>query len=270
MTDAIIDTNAVSKPQQNSDKKLRIAIVDDFTTKSVFIDWDETPDISHGRAVKRFIEEGLPQAQIDTFDTKSDSSSEVNKQLDAVLKDIENGKKYDALNLSMGTVSSFADLSEIMGVQITPDNVAQKKDSIREWMARQKGLKSQETIQKLDEISSKGVSVYVAAGNHGKKIFSLYSLSKDVKTVGSLDGNGCKDSSCANNSLINSWGLGIFNINKTQNKKGQAGFDFTGDGSIDVYENETSSPTKIPTQTIEGTSIAAPLVLVKDFKKLTK
>ncbi len=57
---------AVFENNQAQDRP-RIAVVDNFTHKEILIDLDGKPDLSHGEVVERFIEEGLPNAQIDRF-----------------------------------------------------------------------------------------------------------------------------------------------------------------------------------------------------------
>lgn len=102
---------------QSIDKRKRIAIVDDFTNKSVFIDADFKPDLTHGEVVSRFLEEGLPDAELVRFkghcikatDDEMPSDEEnicflrsISEQLDKILQDIKNGKTYDAINISLG------------------------------------------------------------------------------------------------------------------------------------------------------------------------
>lgn len=285
MADTISNTNVLLKPLANSDKKLKVAIVDDFTTKSIFVDGDNTPDIAHGKIMKRFIEEGLPEAQIDSFDIKSSYGAEMlmgtNSQLSSILQNINDGQKYDALNISLSGFINFSYLSKLMGKQITPENILQYKGEIKKWLDSQKDLtkitmhnnenltQENEIIQKLDEISAKGVKIYIAAGNSADT-FNAFSLAENVKTVGALDLKGDKMNEFSNNSLINSWALGISQINKVQDSKGKLGFDITGDGSIDIYADETSSFFKFTGDPIRGTSGATPIALVRDFKQLKK
>ncbi len=94
----------VQKPQQ---KNKYIAIVDDFKRKDICIDFDFTPDVSHGEVVKRFIQEELPQADIDTFQITKTNGETYAPALKSVLDEIQKGRKYDALNLSMSAPVNF-------------------------------------------------------------------------------------------------------------------------------------------------------------------
>ncbi len=268
-----IEEIPLNKAFAKNDKTMRIAIIDDFTNKSVFIDNDNNPDISHGQLVKRFIQEGLPNAQIESLDMNSPHN--ISTQLDYILTNIKNGQKYDAINLSAGNDANIELLSQILDEKITPENLAKNKELIRNWYysigddCDNKDLvEIKESIQKLSEIASCGVPIYVAAGRNDKKTFNVMTLADNVNTVGALNSQGEKTEQLKDNSLINKWELGVFEIKKVKDKDNKKGFDFTGDGSIDVYNDETSSLLKTRnTQIMSGTSISAPRVLVKDLLK---
>lgn len=272
-------TKVMQKPVDNfktTDKN--IAIIDDFAKPSVFIDFDFEPDVSHGNVVKRLIEEGLPTAKIDCFDyggagIGAQDWQNTNIHLDEILTKIKDGKKYDAINLSLGNAISFEELSKDMDVNITPENVAQKKDVIKKWLNSPQSISPKigiiaEIINKLDKLSEKKVQVYVAAGNAGKDSFNILTIVNGAKVVGCLEKDGSKDSDSADNSLVNDWKLGVLNVKKLTDSSGRSGFDYTGDGSIDIYCDQTTSFIKWSNPfDISGTSFSAPKALVDDLKK---
>lgn len=268
-------------PDKTSGSNKKVAIIDDFTTKSVFIDKDAKPDVAHGEVVKRFIQEGLPQAQIDCFGVKSEEGNDAflksaNAGLDSIIKKINNGEKYDALNISFSATTYYSTISEQMGEEITPENIAQKKDAIKKWMENEKTdqglIEIKEMIKKLDVISSKGVPVYICAdqGKHQKtkgfQVFNLLTLTDNVKSVGLLNEKGDKSRYATDNSLITDWSQGEFKIQKKTDSDGKTGFDYTGDGTIDVYEEQTtSSSKKVNPKGLIGTSFSSPKALARDL-----
>lgn len=273
-----INTNAVKRPVDKSNAPVKkIALLDDFTNKSIYIDADDTPDLPHGEVVKRFIQEGAPNAKIEIFKMTASSdgsirAADVNRALDKVLEQIDKGEKYDALNISAGNYLSFAEVSKELGKSITPANLEQNSGSIKQLLFKQntgeRGIQLKAEFDKIEKISSKGVPIYMAAGNQGRDYFNMYSLAKGVRSVGSLESNGKKADFSADNQLVTKWVQGVFNITETYDSKGKAGFDFTGDGSIDIYSNNCSSP-RPPftrdTSELWGTSFSSPKALAQDL-----
>lgn len=244
----------------------RIAVIDKFPEKDCLIDYDYIPDIDHMAVVKRFIEEGLPDAQIDTY------GMSLNDGLSCILQNMKDGMKYDALNISLGDEISFRTLSKLTKKTITSKNVSQNVDMIRKLYSEKKDEESiqlNEILSKLDEISSKSTKIYISAGNNGKRYFNLFSLAKNVEVIGALKANNKKARFSTDNSLIKkeNWETGVFKIKKMKDSNGKVGFDYTGDGTIDIYANETSSRIKRPYPwCLSGTSFSAPKALVRDLK----
>lgn len=286
--------NEVTKTIEPKKPNLNIAIIDDFSNKSVFIDSDDIPDVAHGKVVERFIKEGLPDAQISEFDIKNaelpTALSNINNQLDNVLREIKNGKKFDALNISLSDNSSFETLSEILGVRLSPWGTAKYRDELRQIIkkgaqvsldqnATEEEIKTHnnavelnDIITKIDEISSTGVNVFMSAGNTlrdtpGKTFannLNLFSLAKTYKTVGAKNERGSTADFSNYNDLVNEWEKGVFHFKTMTDKNGEEGIDYTGDGTIDIYKKDLSSQNIM--DGIQGTSFATPLALVKDFK----
>lgn len=265
----------------NTYKKPKIAIMDNFEDKSVFVDWDNKPDISHGDAVKRFIEEELPDAEIECFNNitmnekptlekAEESFKTLNENLNKVLKNIENGKKYDAINISQSSYIDIFLLSMQLNKTITPENISEHKDEIKKWLETVKtdgtGEQLKQIIKNFDKISSKGVPIYVGAGNKGSSMFNMYTLGNNNYSVGALDNNKEKTDFSADNSTITHWAKGVFDVKKITDKSNKTGFDFTGDGTIDIETKDTTAFFKIGASKIMGTSFSTPKALIHDLK----
>lgn len=87
-----------------------------------------------------------------------------------------------------------------------------------------------------------------------------------LNVVGALNTNKKKSKDSADNSLVTDWATGIFKIHKMRDTKGRVGFDYTGDGTIDISAERTTSEKKKPSPYISGTSVAAPVSLVRGLK----
>lgn len=287
LADTVIKNKQVVTASKQADHKLNVAIVDNFSPsfafnmsdESVFLNPDYKSTITHGQIVRRFIEEGLPDAKIKQFNTRSSYgkalTKSINTQLGAVLEDItKKGEKYDVLNLSKDISIPFSTISAVMNEKITAKNISQHRAEIENLiLSDDSGAMGdiREILQKLDKISSYGVKIYISAGNEGKNNFNLLSLAKDVKNVGALDRWGSKASYSADNSLVNSWACGSSDVKKIRDARGKIGFDFTGDGSVDVCETEILSPSKKPNPYgLYGTSYSSPRLLASDLKKSKK
>lgn len=267
--------SAFSNP--NYKKKPHIAIIDDVLLNKVYIDYDRTPDIEHGKVVERFIKEGIPDSNVDWFYVFEPSLvKDIDENLKKILLRMHDGEQFDAINMSLSCDTSYQWLSEKMGISITPQNLAQKSTEIKTWLSDLKNLDSMDsesrkniyngmkTISKLNKLSSNGVKIYTAAGN-SKDTFNLYSLADNINVVGAVDENG-KDIGCfSNNSLVTRKEKGIFKIQRVTDNESK-GFDFTEDGSVDILDDETTALIKSPKQFICGTSFSTPLALVEDFK----
>lgn len=287
MAETVIKNKPVVTAPKQPDHKLNVAIVDNFSPsfafnmsdESIFQKTDYDSTITHGQIVRRFIEEGLPEAKIKQFNTKSSYGTaltkSINTQLGVVLEDLtKKGEKYDALNLSKDISIPFSTISAVMHKKITSENISKYREEIENLilsdnsgsMGDLRGI-----LQKLDKISSYGVKIYISAGNEGKDNFNLLSLAKDVKNVGALDRWGSKASYSADNSLVNNWACGSSDVKKIKDSKGKIGFDFTEDGTVDVYETELLFPSKKPNPYgLYGTSYSSPKALVSDLKKSKK
>lgn len=248
----------------------KIALIDEFRYNAVKVDWDNKPDMIHGEAVETFIKAGLPNAEITRFDTNLDDMS-LNKALGEILN---SDTKFDAINISKSSYVKIDDLAEITGVKVTAQSLKKDKDLIKEKLFASSYKDTEvikDIIKKLEYLASKGVKIYISAGNKGKDYLNLYTLADNVNVIGATNKYGVlkTDFSC-NNSLVTKWNKGVYCVHRIKSPDGQKGFDINEDGKIDISLNKTTSKIKIPQHYVYGTSFAAPDALVKDLKKIAE
>lgn len=265
------NVNSLSCLQSSVVKKappVKIAVVDDYFQKTIRIDSDRIPDMVHGVAVEAFIKSGLPNAQITRMSTTYDESS-VKNALTYILNGAE---KYDAINLSKSSDISYKEISKFIGMKVTPQNVAQNKDEIKNRFFASKHHDAQyikEIITSLEKIAADGTKIYIAAGNNGNKNFNLYTLADGVNVVGATLKHGKIAPYSSSNKLVTRYERGSFRINKVKDENGQWGFDITQNGKPDIMASETTSKVKKAFFDLYGTSFAAPQALARDFRQTT-
>ena len=126
--------------------------------------------------------------------------------LDEVKKEIDNGKNFEAINLSLGQAISYNDINKIckdkIGEEITPENCAKYKTQIKEIFKQKvkenKNLKlfdarySEETInlsvilENIEKIEKLKIPTYLAQtykDKNNSQTFNLYSLADNTLTV---------------------------------------------------------------------------------------
>ena len=268
------DTDALMQP--------RIAVIDDFTEKTMDFDADGIPDSTHGDRVFRFLEEGLPDANLVKFDLNDYINPEYEPfqgpQIENVLKklvsDVKNGVHYDAVNISMSHDVEYECEKCIPG--ITPENLKDNYEQIRAYLKQ--GYFDQKiadnNVSLIEELINAGVKVYIGAGNKGNNAYNAYGLAKGAIIVGSTKSDGTKSDFSADNSLVNKWARGSFPVAVTQD-----GIDYTADGTTDVRFEDLSSIGENGNEQakeafinfakgrfIRGTSYAVPNAVVNDFK----
>ena len=258
----------------------KILVIDEFCKNSVKIDMDNIGDISHGFITSRIIEDGLPNANVYKKNIKNPFFENNNYIKDSIaepiLKEMKAGKKYDAVNLSIGFDADFDDLSKMVGEEITPENIASKKRKVKDFLLNNHekvvdkrllffGLKSKEVIPMIDcmdSLSAKGTKVYVSAGNSFENTLNLLSLIDNSVSVGALDEYGEKELFSGNNSLVKRWIKGFIPVKKTD-----YGYQIIFDKSKkDIEEHNSTGFWHLTDGSLRGTSYSAPRALVEDMK----
>ncbi|MBR5303990.1 MAG: hypothetical protein IKU37_04090 [Candidatus Gastranaerophilales bacterium] len=273
--DCIVDTvSFAQKPAKN------ILVIDNFRSDNIDINGDFLCDVSHGFVTSSMIEKNLPDAKVvkcHIFPEKGINQDFVVNRFDSlltsVLECIEKGKKFDAINLSLGFSAKYNVLSKKLGFNITPENIAENAQKVRNVMEKADNqLKVQcfsvkkvvGILEKMDKITSKGTKIYIAAGNSSDRCFNLLTLADNIVSVGGVDKKGNFVVYSDRNTLVNR-----FENGEVISKSVDSGFDFTGDGIADVKKEETSAFFNFATvfARFEGTSFATPRALVKDLLK---
>ena len=124
--DCIVDTvSFAKKPAKN------ILVADNFKTSLIDINGDFLSDVSHGFVTSTIIEQGLPNAKVvkcNIFPSSSIDKCFVVQSLDklfsSVLKNMDEGKNFDAINLSIGFAVKYQDLSKEVGNKLNSENIA--------------------------------------------------------------------------------------------------------------------------------------------------
>ena len=250
-----------------------ILVIDGFNKNIINLDKNGRGDISHGRITSGIIEKGLPNANVYKRNIKQSDMENIDSMqtniVKPLLKDMRNGVKYDAINLSIGTEMSFGELSARMGKDINPQNILYKSGEVKEYLrenAQEMGGVTESAmalVDCMDSISAKGTDIYVSAGNGGAGSFNFLSLIDDAINVGSIRKDGIVKKYSEDNSLINRWIDDTLPLETTKN-----GYSIdTGNGTIDVDKSACSGLFHMRVnKNLHGTSFASPKALVEDLK----
>lgn len=160
-----------------------VAFIDDF--KYNVLSFKGAHGFSHGELSARLAEENNPNANVMRFQINRDKTGAI--RMDHALaeldKAIEEGQvklgKGDFLNLSFGLTSRFDATSDLLKMEITPENVAEKREEI---LAAMKAALSRDDISSerrtfledaiginegIKKLQERGIKVIGAAGNDG-------------------------------------------------------------------------------------------------------
>lgn len=140
-------------------------------------------DISYLEEImEEYIAKGANNIHIERFDIKGDENT-LREKID-IIKKGTNGQKFNAVNMSISCDMSYSNIESELGVtDVTPDNLASKRDEILNAMSTNEDYRnSYKTIAKIEELIKDGTPVYVASGN-GETDFNLFSLAKGSISV---------------------------------------------------------------------------------------
>lgn len=265
----------------------RIAVIDVFNDKTVDIDGFKGNDISHGKIIVRFLREGLPNAEISKFSVpgfdnrtekrRKEYAQALENHLQYLVSQAKSGKKYDAVNISLATLSTYRDEEGE-----TPANVKSRCELIKSNLSKmdEHSRDIGRCIALIEVLSNLGTKVYIAAGNENTEKYNIFNVAKGAINVGALNKDRTKEENSCDNSLVNRWVRGVFPVTKTDD-----GIDFTGDGTTDIDYFDLSGVSvwkdKLSHKEVKervslnglmnsmsGTSFAVPTAIVEDFKNL--
>lgn len=253
----------------------KIVIIDNYTTKTVDIDGDNKPDITHGEAVEKMFFTKQPNAEIIRYNAASDTepgnldAKKMASAYEDISKRIDQGEKIDGVNMSVGADTRIGFLDRFIDDKLTAKNISGKEDQLKN-SGYKKILETggiQNVINNIEKVTSKNVPVYIAGGNAGPDYFNNYGFANGVTQVGANGLNGKKHPDSANNSSIARWAQGEFEITSIKDAAGKiSGYDYTGDGKVDLLsENATGKGSLDPKGSkLFGTSLSSPFALSED------
>jgi len=124
------------------------------------------------------------------------------------------------------------------------------------------------TIENIEKLTNKGVSVYLSGGNTGSESFNLLSLAKNSITVGATEDpeKRIKSDYSVNNNLVDKWNYGTIDVFCEFNGNKLNRYDVAKLNTLSNISQETES-VKYYTLTTKGTSFAAPRTLAEDLKQ---
>lgn len=232
-------------------KNPRVVVIDSLLedeAKTIDIDGDGSPCVSHGRVVRAIIESVYPGIEIipenispysmKRFVSKITAESEVIGVLEKILAKINNGEQIDAINISAGAKERISDLARKIGIaNLNGTNLLEYKLTIRQWLSKEhpEQLKS---VSLIEEIIEKGTEVFISAGNKPQD-FNLYSLARGAHVIGATNAVGVVAPYSACNSLVTDLCQGTFSITKIK-QGGVDGYDVIGNGQIAISHEEVS------------------------------
>jgi hypothetical protein len=254
-----------------SAQMVRIAVVDNFDSKTIDIDGDNIPDLSHGEVVERYLKAENPNVQINRFEVAIDlatgniENASLVQALEQVKKQMDSGEKFDAVNMSL---AYEVDLSNQGSV--TSASIGEAESELRAYLfdennsltADQQELKDR--IEAIEKITAGDVPVYIAAGNEGRNNYNTLGLAHGTVQVGALNAYG--DTLYARNSDVKQYEQGEYIVGPTFEGDSDivSGYDINEDGVKDVDTSEVSGHGKLELYpTITGTSFSTPTALSK-------
>lgn len=278
-------------PGNKSNTGPNIVVVDNATPR-IDLDQDRKPDVSHMTLVTSQIRGRLPSATVETLGRSP--SNPFPKIMEKLEQDIQNGKKVDAVNLSAALPAEplhMDYLSRLTGMELTPENLAQKRVAVRDKLfdiAKNPSLAPDpETlriavgspeelrevtgiIQSVEKITARNIPVFVAGGNNQREEVNLILLANGTIGVAGTDKDGELLPSQAQNSLITRKAPGIIDVNPVFNpfSKKFEGFDVNNDGNPEVAASALSGQNtdfKPAPRQRSGSSFAAPVELTNFF-----
>ncbi|MBO5947623.1 hypothetical protein J6Q66_02165 [bacterium] len=274
----------INEPSQfdgiGSDKKYTVAVVDfcDDNSADIDLDGDGKADMAHGNVVANLISSAFENSDIFTFDISETKKYTTNERMVAslqyIVEEIKSGEcDYDALNLSLSSRMTYADLSKALGVTINNDNVSQYADKIKSWLhstgAKNGYSTTSQVVKLLEEIEKLGTDVYIAAANvndGSDDELNLYSLVSGSTTVGAKNKTGGVADFSFQNSLIDTWALGEIEVKKIKDGSGNLlGFDLNHDGEVDIDSKYSSGGTNSANAYLKGTSFATPYMIMQQL-----
>lgn len=275
-------TGGQSAPIQANGSGPSIVVIDQTSASSsgIDLDGDGVRDRSHGEVVNDFIRSQIPNANISNVEIPNYEPATLTGLFNSVSAQVDQGQRVDAVNFSQQTFNSIRELAQVTGLPLNNDNLAQFKPQIKATLRQyaqnpaaapagaERFTQWLSTIDAMEGLASRGVPVYVAAGNDGPDQINMFALADGAVVVGARDANGNRTSYTADNSLVTRAAVGDNAITPLVNGQGAfVGVDYTGDRIVNagVSQLTTGGPPRDPNRQVTGTSFAAPKILANDM-----
>lgn len=246
-------------------KKPVVAVIDNFKAKSMDIDGDFIPDLSHGKVVNTVIKGNYKKANIIAFDVATKgadgkifiSTKKLGNAFKNIANRIDKGERIDSVNVSLGGSVNIKTMGNAIGKDLTRGNILENRGSIRNILKNpdKKFFPNPKTVKwfrevdtaltNIERVTQKGVKVYISGGNDGPHEFNLFNLAKGTVNVGATDALGTKMGYTADSKLINRFAQGTKSITPVYKKNILEGYDLTGKGKVDIPVNKTSGENSI-------------------------
>ena len=284
-TQAMANT-CVPRPANITDtspRHLRVAVIDTEDDGSVSISPHLEHCVSHGYFVKCVIRSFAPDAEIEHFRIRPLSLSENQPLIDAlknIVERIQNGEKFDAVNLSFGGAADLDKVCEDGDGETLNDlnrsNLHLYREELRSIF--EKSYSRESLFAVFDKLAEHNVPVFVAAGNGGPYRLNHYLLLKGVRGIGALDLNGQKAIYSCDNNLVAEWAQGDYPVKAVIKDGDLKGYSIFGDDTVDIPIKDVSqkdvsstapkSSSDNSTKLVSGTSFAAPRALVRSLLEI--
>lgn len=213
-----------------SPHKPTIAIIDVFDELYVDVNGDGKLDISHGDLVAAVL-----QSHLDCKVLKFEGSHVylfshlIIRQVKKILEYHVNQEPIDAVNISIGKDVKIDDLARFTKTPgLSAENVHEYQEKLRRHYLNTNDFLQGEVIEALESLTSQGIKVFVAGGNMGPDYINIYSLARDVISVGNTNACGTIQARSARNSLLR-YEQGTFSVSLTHD-----GYSLFGSDRADV------------------------------------
>lgn len=241
------------KIQDNLEKPkipFNIAIIDSFTTKTRDINGDGCPDLPHGEIVESLIKGNLKYSpEITKIDDKSNGGNPKEEDLLDAFKQVEANKNIGALNVSIACTSDISEIEDSYNKKfnkkevINQETISSKRQQIVELMGGGINNVFADVINTIEKIANKR-PVFIAAGNSMSNNLNILNLARGTFGVGSMAVNDLKSPDMSNytkksffsgdNSTVNVFAKGEYQIKPIKKNDTVVGFDITEDGIMDI------------------------------------
>ncbi len=216
----------------------QVAILSNFSEKDMDINQDGKMDITSGELYSRLILQKNPMAQVFGLNLKGDYK-ELPEQLKKVARDLEAPHKRGAILLLQCAILAPYAQPYYKIITNSRETVHQKRNALGHVLSISVEPFQRELykgIQALQQLIWKGRTVVLPGAGGNWQKFNLLGIVDGAKVIGATGINGKPAFYSQDDGLITDWAQGSFTVTKVQQ-----GYDVTGDGKADVYDDEVEA-----------------------------